>query len=85
MVAVIFTVVAILLVEMAFLFFATNRANFAPRDVVCILFCATHKSLTLGELACALAVASGYLLLQTMPLSSFTRHPHAQHRLCGLS
>jgi sodium/bile acid cotransporter 7 len=46
--AVVFTVVAILFSEMAFLFFATNRANFAPRDVVCILFCATHKSLTLG-------------------------------------
>eukprot|EP00045_Choanoeca_perplexa_P007563 m.69396 g.69396 ORF g.69396 m.69396 type:complete len:403 (+) comp14123_c0_seq1:736-1944(+) len=46
--AVVFTVIAILFSEMALLFFTTQRANFAPRDVVCILFCATHKSLTLG-------------------------------------
>eukprot|EP00730_Choanoeca_flexa_P006482 TRINITY_DN12161_c1_g2_i3.p1 TRINITY_DN12161_c1_g2~~TRINITY_DN12161_c1_g2_i3.p1 ORF type:complete len:380 (+),score=47.51 TRINITY_DN12161_c1_g2_i3:65-1204(+) len=48
LVAVVITVVAILLFEMAVLFMATTRARFAPRDVVCILFCATHKSLTLG-------------------------------------
>ena len=45
---VVFFIVVLLFTEMTVLFFACNRLGYAPRDVVCILFCATHKSLTLG-------------------------------------
>lgn len=36
------------LMEIGLLFTVCTRLGFSPRDVVCILFCATHKSLTLG-------------------------------------
>eukprot|EP00049_Salpingoeca_infusionum_P026135 m.23948 g.23948 ORF g.23948 m.23948 type:complete len:363 (+) comp8547_c1_seq1:250-1338(+) len=66
--------VMLLLIEMIGLFFVTRKLNFAPRDVVCVLFCATHKSLTLGIPMMNIVFAnSTHLSLLSVPLLVY--HP----------
>eukprot|EP00043_Microstomoeca_roanoka_P012460 m.120623 g.120623 ORF g.120623 m.120623 type:complete len:473 (+) comp15500_c2_seq1:269-1687(+) len=67
-------VVLMLLVEMTFLFVVCNRLQFAPRDIVCILFCATHKSLTLGIPMLNILFA-GHKALSLLSLPLLICHP----------
>ena len=49
---VVFVMLIILIIQMVAMFVVSALAyflKFPPRDVVCILFCAVHKSLTLGN------------------------------------
>ncbi|EDQ92068.1 uncharacterized protein MONBRDRAFT_14393 [Monosiga brevicollis MX1] len=72
--AVVGLVIIMLMAEMIVLFVATNAMGFFPRDVVCILFCATHKSLTLGIPILNIVFAgSPQLSLVSLPLLVY--HP----------
>lgn len=48
LIEVIITVVACLVLFSAVAFVAANRFGYTRKDVICITFCGTHKSLTLG-------------------------------------
>lgn len=39
-------------IQLGLLFVLGNRLGFPPGDVVCLMFCASHKSLTLGRQWC---------------------------------
>lgn len=49
--AVIFTIIGMLLSQMATVFLLCRKLGFNARDTVCAVYCATHKSLTLGKAA----------------------------------
>merc|ERR1719326_1445097 len=79
---VVFFIVVLLFTEMTVLFFACNRLGYAPRDVVCILFCATHKSLTLG-IPMLNIVFAGHTALSLLSVPILVYHP-AQILIGGL-
>lgn len=70
-----FIVVAMLVGEMIFLFVFCNKLEYAPRDTVCILFCATHKSLTLGKQPLNRDFAN---------IDRLFRNPDVEHCVCWL-
>ena len=63
-------------------FYAANFLGYAPKDVVCIMYCSTHKSLTLGMPMLKIVFADNPLLsVLCLPLLAY--HP-TQIMLGGL-
>eukprot|EP00055_Hartaetosiga_balthica_P006793 m.22178 g.22178 ORF g.22178 m.22178 type:complete len:358 (-) comp5429_c0_seq1:2205-3278(-) len=75
-------IVVILLVEKVFLFYVCQYFKFAPKDTACVLFCATHKSLTLG-IPILNIVFGGYKNLSLISVPILIYHP-AQILLGGV-